>query len=279
MLSLPHAILVIQNKHTYQTLRSEFRWTKDHPLTQVRGNPSKPVQTRQKLATDPEMCMFALTVRRKLHQFDRDYTYGNLVDKPLAKHNQAKVGYGKTKRMRPKLLIRNKARSLVAKGYARRVMDVKMAFLNGPMKEEVYVAQPDGFVDPDHPEKITSKESFLYGLKISSESLHFSDADHAGCLDTRKSTSRGIQFLGPSSRFIGLQLHKYRLYCDSVSHWQSLHPRAALSYQAHPYSTEYKLADMFTKALPEKGFQYLVRRIGMRCLTPAELEVLTNESA
>ncbi|GKC16529.1 hypothetical protein Tco_1013311, partial [Tanacetum coccineum] len=44
-------------------------------------------------------------------------------------------------------------------------------------------------------------------------------------------------------------------------------------------TTEYQLADMFTKALPEERFQYLVRRIGMRCLTPAELEVLTKESA
>nr|GFD09233.1 hypothetical protein [Tanacetum cinerariifolium] len=41
---------------------SEYRWTKDHPLEQVRGNPSTPVQTRRQLATDPEMCMFALTV-------------------------------------------------------------------------------------------------------------------------------------------------------------------------------------------------------------------------
>ncbi|GKD87574.1 craniofacial development protein 2 [Tanacetum coccineum] len=41
--------------------------------------------------------------------------------------------------------------------------------------------------------------------------------------------------------------------------------------------TEYQLADMFTKALPEDRFKYLVRRIGMRCLTPAELEVGAGE--
>ncbi|GJS87367.1 hypothetical protein Tco_0770003 [Tanacetum coccineum] len=46
-----------------------------------------------------------------------------------------------------------------------------------------------------------------------------------------------------------------------------------------PIITEYQLADMFTKALPEDRFKYLVRRIGMRCLTPADLEVLTNETA
>ncbi|GJV39581.1 hypothetical protein Tco_1418021 [Tanacetum coccineum] len=36
--------------------------TKDHTLEQVCGNPSKPLQTRRQLATDPKMCMFALTV-------------------------------------------------------------------------------------------------------------------------------------------------------------------------------------------------------------------------
>ncbi|GJW24437.1 gag-pol polyprotein [Tanacetum coccineum] len=44
-------------------------------------------------------------------------------------------------------------------------MDVKTAFLNGPLKEEVYVAQPEGFVDPDHPEKVYLLRKFLYGLK------------------------------------------------------------------------------------------------------------------
>nr|GEX27432.1 hypothetical protein [Tanacetum cinerariifolium] len=70
----------------------EYRWTKDHPLEQVHGNPSRPVQTRRQLATDPEICMYALTVSTaepknikeamadlafieamldELHQFDR----------------------------------------------------------------------------------------------------------------------------------------------------------------------------------------------------------------
>nr|GEY20180.1 integrase, catalytic region, zinc finger, CCHC-type, peptidase aspartic, catalytic [Tanacetum cinerariifolium] len=43
--------------------------------------------------------------------------------------------------------------------------------------------------------------------------------------------------------------------------------------------TEYQLADLFTKALPEERFKYLLRRLSMRCLTPEELKVLANESA
>nr|GFA94095.1 hypothetical protein [Tanacetum cinerariifolium] len=41
---------------------SKYRWTKDRPLEQVRGNPSRQVQTRRQFATDPKMCMYALTV-------------------------------------------------------------------------------------------------------------------------------------------------------------------------------------------------------------------------
>ncbi|GKA67644.1 retrovirus-related pol polyprotein from transposon TNT 1-94, partial [Tanacetum coccineum] len=103
----------------------------------------------------------------------------------------------KKKNDEDKTVIHNKAR-LVAKGYAQEEgidfeesfalvacleavwifvayaahksfpiyqMDVKMAFLNGPLKEEVYVAQPDGFVDPDNLEKVYRLRKALYGLK------------------------------------------------------------------------------------------------------------------
>ncbi|GKF72407.1 retrovirus-related pol polyprotein from transposon TNT 1-94 [Tanacetum coccineum] len=44
-------------------------------------------------------------------------------------------------------------------------MDVKTAFLYGPLKEEVFVNQPDGFVDPYHPDKVYRLKKELYGLK------------------------------------------------------------------------------------------------------------------
>ncbi|GKF60035.1 retrovirus-related pol polyprotein from transposon TNT 1-94, partial [Tanacetum coccineum] len=44
-------------------------------------------------------------------------------------------------------------------------MDVKTAFLNGPLKEEVFVSQSDGFVDPDFPNHVYRLKKALHGLK------------------------------------------------------------------------------------------------------------------
>ncbi|GKF89600.1 retrovirus-related pol polyprotein from transposon TNT 1-94, partial [Tanacetum coccineum] len=73
-----------------------------------------PVQTRRQLATDPEMCMFALT--DKLHQFDRLKVW-ELVDKPFGKMIIKLKWLWKNTKDEDQTIIRNKAR-LVAKGYA-----------------------------------------------------------------------------------------------------------------------------------------------------------------
>nr|GEZ63366.1 hypothetical protein [Tanacetum cinerariifolium] len=494
------------NVHTFNQPRVfKYRWTKDHPLEQVHGNPSKPVQTRRKLATDPEMCMFTLTVstaklknikeamadsawikamQEEHHQFDRLQVW-ELVDKPFGKMVRSLKWLWKNKKDEDQTVIRNKAR-LVAKRYAQeegidfeesfapvarlegvrifvayaahKSFLVKIAFLNGPLKEEVYVTQLDGFVDPDHQEKVYRLMKALYGLKqapkawydelskfliskgftkgtinptlftiryreyillvqiyidaiifgstnpnytkrfvklmhgrfemslmgemkfvlglqihqsprgifinqakYALEILHkhgmekgqsigtpmatkpkldvdlsgnlvdqtdyhskigslmyltssrpdivqpgssfgltnFSDVDHAGCIDTRKSTSGGIQFLGDKlvswmskkqdctsmslakAEYVALsssaqvmwmrtQLQDYGLhdnkipfYCDSQS---------AIEISCNPVQHSH------TKHIHTR-FKYLVRRIGMRCLTPAELEVLAKASA
>ncbi|GKD97403.1 hypothetical protein Tco_1381300, partial [Tanacetum coccineum] len=91
--------------HSFQPQSHDYRWTKDHLLEQVHGNPTMPVQTRRQLATDPKMCMFMLMVsivesknikdimadsawikamQEELHQFDRLKVW-ELVDKPFGK--------------------------------------------------------------------------------------------------------------------------------------------------------------------------------------------------
>ncbi|GJW73179.1 retrovirus-related pol polyprotein from transposon TNT 1-94 [Tanacetum coccineum] len=173
--------------HSFQPQSHDYRWTRDHPLEQVRRNPTMPS--------------------------------GNSSTNPFGQDGIKQSGYGRNKKDEDQTVIRNKARHVAKVCSLRRAvsgfsvlrstqyfpiyqMDVKMTFLNGPLKEEVYVAQPEGFIDPDHPEQVYLLKKALYGLKtlVSKDSgfelIAFSDADHAGCLDTRKSTSGGIQFLG-----------------------------------------------------------------------------------
>nr|GFB57738.1 hypothetical protein [Tanacetum cinerariifolium] len=68
-------------------------------------------------------------------------------------------------------------------------MDVKIAFLYGPLKEEVYVNQPDGFVDPYHPDKVYRLKKALYGLKQAPRAWY----DELSNFLVSKGFSKGIQ--------------------------------------------------------------------------------------
>ncbi|GJS95404.1 retrovirus-related pol polyprotein from transposon TNT 1-94 [Tanacetum coccineum] len=215
-------------------------------------------------------------------------------------------------------------------------MDIKMAFLNGPLKEEVYVAQPNGFVYPNHPEKVYLLRKALYGLKQDPRAWYdklsnflmskgftkglqnhqslrgifinqakytlkilkkhgmekgqsigtpmatkpkldadlvvdncrlwylkdygfeltaFLDVDHAGCIDTRKSTSGGIHFLG--DKLVSWMSKKQDCIAMSLAEAEYVALSSSCAQvengitELYFVRTEYQLADMFTKALPE----------------------------
>nr|GEU66780.1 hypothetical protein [Tanacetum cinerariifolium] len=372
------------NMHTfYQHHPSEHRWTKDHPLEQVIGNPSQSVRTRRQLESDGEICMFALT---------------ELVDRPLCKNVINMKWLWKNKCDEENTVLRNKSR-LVTKGYAQKKgvdfeesfahvarlevvrlfiaydayksftvyqMDVKTAFLYDPLKEEVYVNQLDGFVDPYHPDKVYRLKKALYGLKQAPRAWYdelsnflVSKGFSKGSIDptlfiskhkgdillvqiyvndiifgsTNPNLSKRFEklmhskfemsMMGELKFFLGIQIHQSprgifinqakalmyltasrpdimhaTCYCaryqakptkknltavkrifwylkdtihiglwylketggDKLVSW-STKKQDCTSMSSAEAETEYQLADLFTKALPEERFKYLVKRL------------------
>nr|GEY59275.1 copia protein [Tanacetum cinerariifolium] len=258
-------------------------------------------------------------------------------------------------------------------------MDIKTTFLYGHLKEKVYINQPDGFVDPYHPNKVYRLKKALYGLKQAPRAwydelsifmvskgfsngsidptlfttkhrgdmllvqiyvddiifgstnpklskqfeklmhckfemsmmgelkfflgiqIHQSprDSDHVGCLDSRKSTSGGIQFLGGDKLLTdyGFHFDKIHIYCDSkaaiaiscnpIQHSRTKHIDVRYHFIKEKVEkgivelffvrTEYQLADLFTKALPEDMFKYLVRRLVKQVNDVTRLQALVDK--
>ncbi|GJU66589.1 retrovirus-related pol polyprotein from transposon TNT 1-94 [Tanacetum coccineum] len=248
-------------------------------------------------------------------------------------------------------------------------MDIKTTFLNGELKEEVCVSQPEGFVDPDHPTHVYRLKKALYGLKQAPRAWYqtlptkkhlealkrvfrylrgtinwglwypkdtamaltaYADADHAGCQDTRRSTSGSAQFLGDKlvswsskkqkstaistteAEYIamsgccaqilwmrsqltdyGFVFNKIPLYCDNrsaialccnnVQHSRSKHIDIRHHFireqvekgvvELYFVTTDYQLADIFTKALPRERFEFLLPRLDIM----ADLNILAND--
>ncbi|GJW34654.1 putative ribonuclease H-like domain-containing protein [Tanacetum coccineum] len=87
-----------------------------------------------------------------------------LVDLPKGKRAIGTKWVFKNKKDERGIVIRNKARIEAIRLFLVYQMDVKSAFLYGTIEEEVYVTQPPGFKDPDHPSKVYKVVKALYGL-------------------------------------------------------------------------------------------------------------------
>ncbi|GJU78341.1 retrovirus-related pol polyprotein from transposon TNT 1-94 [Tanacetum coccineum] len=91
-------------------------------------------------------------------------------------------------------------------------MDVKIAFLNGELKEEVYVCQPEGFVDPDHPTHVYHLKKALYGLKQAPRAWY--DTLSRFILDNK--FSKGVVDPILFTRKIGKHILLVQIYVDDI---------------------------------------------------------------
>ncbi|GJS04684.1 retrovirus-related pol polyprotein from transposon TNT 1-94 [Tanacetum coccineum] len=186
------------------------------------------------------------------------------------------------------------------------------------LKEEVYVSQPEGFVDPDHPTYVYCLKKALYGLKQAPRAWYqasrtkkhlealkqvfwylkgtinwglwypkdiaitltsYADADHVGCQDTRRSTSGSAQFLGDKLVSCAISL-----CCNNVQHSRAKHIDIRHHFireevekcvvELYLVATDYRLTDIFTKALPRERFEFLLPRLGMKSMSPETLKRL-----
>ncbi|GJT56427.1 retrovirus-related pol polyprotein from transposon TNT 1-94 [Tanacetum coccineum] len=168
------------NMHTfYQPYPHEYQWTKDNPLEHVIGEPSRPVLRRNQLRSDGDMCMYALTVSTMEPKNVKDaMTYPAWIESMQEELLQSKgLMYGGY--CQEEGIDFEESFAPVARIEAIRIflayathklftvfqMDVKTAFLHGTLKEDMYVCQPEGFIDADHQRHVYKLNKVLYGLK------------------------------------------------------------------------------------------------------------------
>ncbi|GKD36319.1 retrovirus-related pol polyprotein from transposon TNT 1-94, partial [Tanacetum coccineum] len=91
-------------------------------------------------------------------------------------------------------------------------MDVKMDFLNGELKEEVYVSQPEGFVDQDNPSHVYKLKNALYGLKQASRAWY----DMLSSFLISQQFSKGIVDPTLFTRHAGNDILLVQIYVDDI---------------------------------------------------------------
>ncbi|GKF06547.1 retrovirus-related pol polyprotein from transposon TNT 1-94, partial [Tanacetum coccineum] len=194
----------LQSLSSHQGVTARSTIIKDNPFAPVDNNPfmnvfalepssdasssgdlcsaeSQPVSTRKQLATDALWCLYNYVLSKvelkkfksaiaedcwfqamqdEIHEFDRLQVW-ELIPQPDCVMIIALKWIYKVKLDEYDVVLKNKAR----KNIIIYQMDVKTTFVNGELKEEVYVSQPEGFVDPDHPTHLYRLKKALYGLK------------------------------------------------------------------------------------------------------------------
>nr|GFC42406.1 hypothetical protein [Tanacetum cinerariifolium] len=158
----------------YQPYPHEKKWTKDHPLYKIIDDPKSSVRTRGQLANS---CLFSCLLSSikpaNVVEALRDADWVSAMQEELDQFARLKVW-----RLVPRIegIDYDETFAPVARIEAIRLflayaahkdftvfqMDVKTAFLNGILKDEVYVGQPLGFVSKQYPDHVYALDKALY---------------------------------------------------------------------------------------------------------------------
>ncbi|GKA05647.1 gag-pol polyprotein [Tanacetum coccineum] len=222
------------NMHQFhQKHRSSDKWTKNHPIEQVIGDPSKPVLTRKRLQTNAEVCMYALTVstiepknikeamldhswiesmQDELNQF-KCLDVWVLVECPIGRNIIAVKWIWKIKTDAENTVIRNKSR-LVAKGYGQK-------------------------------EGIDFKESFAPVARLEAVRIIVVYAAYKNF----PFLTHKVQLSYSRTKHINIRYHFIKEHVEkrTIEHYF--------------VRTEYQFADLFTKSLPKERFEFLVHAV------------------
>nr|GEX59424.1 hypothetical protein [Tanacetum cinerariifolium] len=140
----------------------EKKWTKDHPLHKIIGDPKSSVRTRGKLANSCLFsCLLSFIEPANVAEALRDVDWVSAMQDELDQFTRLKT-FAPVARIDAICLFLAYA---AHKDFTVFQMDVKTAFLNGILKEEVYVGKPLGFVSKQYPDHVYELDKALYGLK------------------------------------------------------------------------------------------------------------------
>nr|GEZ45772.1 retrovirus-related Pol polyprotein from transposon TNT 1-94 [Tanacetum cinerariifolium] len=249
----------------YQIFEHNSKWTKDHPLENIIGELAR--ATYKDALT--QSCWIE-AMQEELNEFERLEAIRIFL--AYAAHKNMVVYQ----------------------------MDMKTVFLNGNPQEEVYVSQPNGFVDLDNPNHVYKLKKAHYGLKQAPHACFEScnpvdtpmveksklDEDREGkAIDPshyhgsayRKALTCGQKNLSiyTRNRQSGTMVSEVKAYRYQISLIKEHVENGVV--KLYFVNTEYQLADIFTKAHGRERIEFLINKLGMQSFTSETLQQLTDE--